>query len=93
MAKKQIIPRLKVWLLLGNSISQAEAIEKWDAYRLSHSIFILRTKYGMNIKTEMCTSKNSVFAKYSLETVKPKIPCYTRPTNTTKSDHTAKAGL
>ena len=91
MAKKLVIPHLKVWLLLGNTITQAEAIAKWNAYRLSHSIFILRTKYGMNIKTEMCSTKDSIYARYSLETPKPKLPC--KPIHTMKSAPTKRVTL
>lgn len=78
MARKQIIPHLKVWLLLGKSISQREAIKKWNAYRLSHSIFILRTKFGMNIQTTMKTTRDSVYAEYRLVKPKPIKQCTTK---------------
>lgn len=58
------------YLKQGNKITQADAIRKFGAYRLSAIIFELRKEY--NIKTEIKTAKNRFgkpvnFAEYSLE--------------------------
>lgn len=69
---KQILPRLKAWLLQGKSITQLEALRLWNTTRLAVYIFRLRDKYKLQIHTEMIYSNGSQYACYSLITKKKK---------------------
>ena len=80
---KQVRSKVKIHLLLGHSITQKECIELFNGYRLSDAIHVLRTKYGMNIEKEMCSTKDSIYARYFIP--KPKTPCKT--TTTTNGIH------
>ena len=58
--------KLRVWLERGNTVTQRDAIQKWDYYRLSDGIFTLRTKYGMNISTKLYPNPSGDGGQYGL---------------------------
>lgn len=58
------IKKVREYLEAGHSITQKEAIEKFNAYRLSAIIFDLRKT--MDIETRMVDIGTSRFASYSL---------------------------
>ena len=57
------------WLERGHTISQKQAIDKWNYYRLSGGIHVLRHKYGMNIRRKDVPSPSgdSMYGLYWLE--------------------------
>lgn len=58
---------IRQWLLSGKSITQKEAKEVFNCYRLGARIFDLRAA-GMNIRTTAVPKGDgSTFAKYWLE--------------------------
>ncbi len=60
---------IEEWLLSGNSITQREAIEKYNSYRLSAVIYKFKKKFGQDmIETEMIEDieNNSIFARYKV---------------------------
>lgn len=58
---------IRQWLLSGKSITQKEAIEVFNCYRLGARIFDLRAS-GMKIRTTAVPKGDgSTFAKYTLE--------------------------
>jgi hypothetical protein len=59
------INKLLTHLRSGKSITGIGAMQKWNLYRLSGAIKVLRDR-GWNIKTEMVTTKESTHAKYKL---------------------------
>lgn len=65
--QKQTKAHLKVWLLLGKSITPDQCLKKWKARRLASYINRLRNE-GMDIITEMVTDKRTgdTFARYKL---------------------------
>lgn len=58
--------KIKTWLESGNSITPLEALEMFGSLRLGASIFYLKKKFGMNIKTEMVADNGKRYARYSL---------------------------
>lgn len=64
--EKQVLPKLKVWLLEGKTITQNQALKLWRTSRLAVYIFRLRKDYGMKINTEIKYSGNDQYACYSL---------------------------
>jgi hypothetical protein len=69
---KNILPRLKIWLLQGKSITQLEALKLFNTTRLAVYIFRLRDQYKLPIHTEIIRSNGDQFASYSLVTKKKK---------------------
>lgn len=66
--QKNILPKLKIHLLEGKSITHAQAWELWHTNRLSEYIRRCRVNFGMKVKTEMVTSREGdIFGKYYLE--------------------------
>lgn len=65
--QKQVKARLKTYLLMGKSITQAQALKRWKTSRLAVFINRLRND-GMEIDTEMVTDKRTgdVYGKYKL---------------------------
>lgn len=66
MNKPTKISKVLVYLQAGYTITQREAIQFFDYYRLSDGIYKLR-KRGWNIITEMVTEGDATFARYRLE--------------------------
>jgi len=61
--KKDIKPKLRQYLLKGNSITQLQALRKFGTSRLA--VYILRLRQdGLNIKTKMVHTPNDCYAKY-----------------------------
>jgi len=64
---KSQVKKVEEYLKSGNSITQLEAIEKYQALRLSAIIYILRHEKGMRIMTQKCKNKNGGwYARYVL---------------------------
>lgn len=63
--KKNVEPRLKIWLLENKSISHNEAQKMWGTNRLAEYIRRLRNQ-GMNIEMKMTTSEGDTFGVYRL---------------------------
>ena len=65
--QKQVKANLKTYLLMGKSITQAQALKRWKTSRLAVFINRLRND-GMEIDTEMVTDKRTgdTFARYKL---------------------------
>lgn len=49
MKKGTKLYKLREWLEKGNTVSNKVSIERWNYYRLSDGIYVLRHKHGMNI--------------------------------------------
>jgi hypothetical protein len=64
--EKQVLAHLKVWLLQGKKITQAQALKMFRTSRLAVYIHRLRRRYRMDIKTEIRHKGDDVFAEYSL---------------------------
>jgi len=61
---KNIKERLKVRLLLGSTVTQAQCLKWWNHWRLAVLINRLRND-GYNVKTEMVRTKSGkTYAKY-----------------------------
>lgn len=70
---KNVLPKLKVWILSGKTISDAQAREKFRTNRLSEYIRRLRHDHRIKIKMTMTTAPNGDrYGVYSLE-VKQKV--------------------
>lgn len=69
--RKNVLPRLKVWLLQGNSITHLQALKLFKTTRLAEYIRILRRE-GMKIETVLESSRGSVYGVYRL-VQKPKV--------------------
>jgi len=63
---KQILARLKTWLLLGRTITPNEALRRWSTSRLAVYVHRLHRDYRMNIETKMVNHNGDTFACYSL---------------------------
>ena len=59
------INKVKNWLLSGKAISQRDAIEYFDYYRLSDAIYKLK-KRGMDIETKIIHENGIQYARYKL---------------------------
>lgn len=68
MTTETKIKMLKDWILEGKPITQREAIEKWNYYRLSAGIFRLRNEFNIPIKTTIGHNPDSAYAIYQLIT-------------------------
>jgi hypothetical protein len=74
--QKQVLARLKVWLLQGKTITHNEAQKKWRTNRLSEYVRRLRHNYHqMKISMTWITDKNGDrYGQYKLEVkVKKKV--------------------
>lgn len=67
--EKQVLPRLKAWLLQGKKITHNQALSMWKTNRLAEYIRRLRES-GLTIYTEMKQDKGDVYGVYSIN--KPK---------------------
>lgn len=74
MKPKSKSEKVKAWLLSGKSLTQAQAVDKFKAYRLSSIIHALKDK-GYDIISIPMPSKNketglsSNFVKYKIHTL------------------------
>lgn len=59
MTTETKIKMLKDWILEGKPITQREAIEKWNYYRLSAGIFRLRNEHRIPIRTTNVANYNN----------------------------------
>jgi hypothetical protein len=70
--EKQVLARLKVWLLMGKTITPLQAWNKFHTSRLAS--YIHRLRHGMHqmkIAKTMIKYKGDTYAEYRLD-VKPK---------------------
>lgn len=72
LIKKNVLPRLKIWLLQGKEITHNQAQKLWGTNRLSEFIRRLKVDHGMNIITERRIENGSMFGVYRL-VKKPKV--------------------
>jgi len=63
---KQILARLKTWLLLGKTITPNQALMLWRTSRIAVYVHRLRRDYRMKIETKMVNHNGDTFACYSL---------------------------
>lgn len=70
--KKQVEPRLKVWLLRGREITHNQAQRMWGTNRLAEFIRRLRRNQGMDIEMKMTNYNGDIYGVYRLKQ-KPKI--------------------
>lgn len=68
MTTETKINKLREWLLSGKPITQREAIEKWNYYRLAAGIGRLRHEFNLPIKTTIGHNPDSTYAIYQLIT-------------------------
>lgn len=70
--QKQVLARLKIWLLMGNSITQLGALKKFKTTRLAVYIHRLKRQHKMDIETKIVRSGPDQYAVYKLATVEKK---------------------
>lgn len=64
---KQVLPRLKVWLLEGKRITSNQALRMFGTNRLAEFIRRLRKEHGMKITTELVSEDGDVYGVYYLD--------------------------
>lgn len=64
LKKKDILPRLKLWLLSGKEITHIQALRKFGTNRLSEYVRRLRRNENMNIVTITRIENGSMFGVY-----------------------------
>ena len=60
------VEKVKKHLKKGKSITNADAVRLFNAYRLSSIIYSLRYTHGMNIKMEVVEKNGERFGRYYL---------------------------
>lgn len=63
---KQVLPRLKIHLLQGKTITGLEALNKFGTMRLAEYIRVLRHEHGLKIEKKMVEENGKHFAEYFL---------------------------
>jgi len=64
--KKDVLAKLKIWLLHGKSITHNNAQRMWGTNRLAEYIRRLRKDQGMNIEMKMKSFSDGVYGVYKL---------------------------
>lgn len=67
---KQVLAKLKIWLLEGNTITPNQALKKFRTSRLAS--YIHRLRKHMDIKMKRIYSGSDQYAEYSISTNKKK---------------------
>jgi hypothetical protein len=70
--QKQVLARLKIWLLEGKTITHNECLRMWRSSRLAEYIRRLRHDHQMKISTTMIRENGDVFGRYQLVTKEKK---------------------
>lgn len=54
--RKSVLPKVKVYLLQGYTLTQRQCVEKWEGWRLADVVYKLK-KYGLKIQKKMIRDK------------------------------------
>lgn len=66
MSAKNVLPRVKVHLLRGRTLTGLEALQKFGTMRLAEYVRVLRHEHGMNIQTRMIERNGKRIGEYYL---------------------------
>jgi hypothetical protein len=70
--KRNVLAKLKMWLLKGRKITALQALTMWNTMRLAEYIRELRHEHDMKIEMEWVQKGNKRFGEYFIpKSVKP----------------------
>jgi hypothetical protein len=68
--KRNVLAKLKIWLLQGKTITGLQALNKFGTMRLAEYVRVLRKDHGLDIKMQWVVKNGKRFGEYWL--TKPK---------------------